>query len=52
MSDKSVLIRIKAIVEACEESKKDTIPTFYDTAEAVAYEHIRDLVKGEPNDRL
>ena len=47
MTNKSVVIKIKAIIEACEESKKHIVPTLYEIAEAVAYEHIRDLVKGE-----
>ena len=46
MTNKSVVIKIKAIIEACEEAKKQFIPTYYETAEAVAYRHIVDLVKG------
>ena len=46
MTNKSVVIKIKAIIEACEEAKKIIVPTYYETAEAVAYRHIVDLVKG------
>ena len=45
MSDKSVLIKIKAIIEACEEAKQFIVPTYYETAESVAYRRIVDLVK-------
>ena len=50
MTDKSIVIRIKAIVNACEESKKSIPPTLYATAESVAYEHIRDLIGGGNDD--
>ena len=50
MSDKSMILRIKAVIKACEEAKKNMIPTFYETAEATAYERIVAIVseKGEP----
>lgn len=50
MNEKNIINRIKAVIEACEESKKNIVPTFYETAEATAYERIMDIVseKGEP----
>ena len=47
MSDKSMILRIKAVIKACEEAKKNMIPTFYETAEATAYERIMDIVMAE-----
>ena len=52
MTDKIILAKIEVIIEACEEAKKQFIPTYYETAEAVAYRHIVDLVKGEKDDTI
>ena len=44
MNEKSIINRIKAVIEACEEVKKNSVPLLYETAEATAYERIMVIV--------
>ena len=47
MNEKSKINRIKAVIEVCEKSKKNIAPTFYEMAEAIAYERIMAIVSEE-----
>jgi len=47
MNEKSQINRIKTVIEACEELKKDVLPMFYEMAELTAYERIKKIVYGE-----